>query len=113
MEKCYKKNSKRKGNLKKDKRHGLWSLIEQEKKVWEGNYKDGERDGLWTWFNDNGEKDWQGEFKDGKKVGKWTMWQLAYAEIHVTDVLWPDFNSDTLAKALLDYQSRRRRFGGV
>ena len=48
-----------------------------------------------------------------KRISNFLLWQLAYAEIHVTDVLWPDFNSDALAKALLDYQSRRRRFGGV
>ena len=48
-----------------------------------------------------------------KRISNFLLWQLAYAEIHVTDVLWPDFNADSLAKALLDYQSRRRRFGGV
>ena len=48
-----------------------------------------------------------------KRISNFLLWQLAYAEIHVTDVLWPDFNADTLTKALIDYQSRRRRFGGV
>ena len=48
-----------------------------------------------------------------KRISNFLLWQLAYAEIHITDVLWPDFNADTLSKALLDYQSRRRRFGGV
>ena len=48
-----------------------------------------------------------------KRISNFLLWQLAYAEIHVTDVLWPDFDADTLAEALLDYQSRRRRFGGV
>ena len=48
-----------------------------------------------------------------KRISNFLLWQLAYAEIHVTNVLWPDFNADTLTKALLDYQSRRRRFGGV
>ncbi len=48
-----------------------------------------------------------------KRISNFLLWQLAYAEIHVTDVLWPDFNADSLTKALLDYQSRRRRFGGV
>lgn len=48
-----------------------------------------------------------------KRISNFLLWQLAYAEIHFTDVLWPDFNSETLAKALLDYQSRRRRYGGV
>ena len=48
-----------------------------------------------------------------KRISNFLLWQLAYSEIHVTDVLWPDFDADTLAEALLDYQSRRRRFGGV
>ena len=48
-----------------------------------------------------------------KRISNFLLWQLAYAEIHVTDVLWPDFNADTLTEALLDYQSRRRRFGGL
>ena len=48
-----------------------------------------------------------------KRISNFLLWQLAYAEIHITDVLWPDFNADTLTKALIDYQSRRRRFGGV
>ena len=48
-----------------------------------------------------------------KRISNFLLWQLAYAEIHVTDVLWPDFNHNDLTKALLDYQSRRRRFGGV
>jgi len=48
-----------------------------------------------------------------KRISNFLLWQLAYAEIHVTDVLWPDFNADSLTKALFDYQSRKRRFGGV
>ena len=48
-----------------------------------------------------------------KRISNFLLWQLAYAEIHVTDVLWPDFNANAFTKALLDYQSRRRRFGGV
>ena len=48
-----------------------------------------------------------------KRISNFLLWQLAYAEIHVTDILWPDFDAVALIKALLDYQSRRRRFGGV
>ena len=47
------------------------------------------------------------------RLSNFLLWQLAYAEIHITDVLWPDFDASALIKALLDYQSRRRRFGGV
>ena len=47
------------------------------------------------------------------RISNFLLWQLAYAEIHVTDVLWPDFNSDALKAALLDFQRRHRRFGGL
>ncbi len=48
-----------------------------------------------------------------KRLSNFLLWQLAYAEIHVTDTLWPDFKEESLRSALLDYQSRRRRFGGL
>jgi len=47
------------------------------------------------------------------RISNFLLWQLAYAEIHVTDVLWPDFNADALKEALLDFQRRNRRFGGL
>ena len=47
------------------------------------------------------------------RLSNFLLWQLAYAEIYITDVLWPDFSIQELQKALLNYQSRRRRFGGV
>ena len=47
------------------------------------------------------------------RISNFLLWQLAYAEIHITDVLWPDFDSSDLKKAILDYQSRCRRFGGL
>ncbi len=47
------------------------------------------------------------------RISNFLLWQLAYAELHITDVLWPDFNEAALTRALLDYQSRQRRFGGV
>ena len=47
------------------------------------------------------------------RISNFLLWQLAYAEIHVTDVFWPDFNEKALKRALLDFQSRSRRFGGL
>jgi undecaprenyl diphosphate synthase len=41
------------------------------------------------------------------------LWQLAYTEIHITPVLWPDFTRRDLFAAVLDYQKRERRFGRV
>lgn len=48
-----------------------------------------------------------------RRISNFLLWQLAYAEIHVTDVFWPDFNRESLLLALLDYQGRQRRFGGL
>ncbi|MEK7803649.1 MAG: polyprenyl diphosphate synthase, partial [Deltaproteobacteria bacterium] len=48
-----------------------------------------------------------GEFR----ISNFLLWQLAYTEIYVTDVLWPDFTTQHLMKALLDFQNRERRFG--
>jgi undecaprenyl diphosphate synthase len=47
------------------------------------------------------------------RVSNFLLWQIAYAEIHVTDVLWPDFRCRHLLEAVLDYQKRERRFGGI
>jgi len=48
-----------------------------------------------------------------KRISNFLLWQLAYAELHITEVLWPDFDTEALLAALLDYQGRHRRFGGV
>lgn len=45
------------------------------------------------------------------RVSNFLLWQIAYTEIFVTDVRWPDFRKATLVDALLDYQGRERRFG--
>ncbi len=47
------------------------------------------------------------------RVSNFLLWQIAYAELYVTDVLWPDFDRYEFLRALLDYQARDRRFGGV
>ncbi len=48
-----------------------------------------------------------------QRLSNWMLWQLAYTEFYFTDVLWPDFNKEELAKAIEYYSSRDRRFGGV
>jgi undecaprenyl diphosphate synthase len=47
------------------------------------------------------------------RVSNFLLWQIAYSEFHFTDVLWPDFKKEDMYKAVLDYQSRERRFGMV
>ena len=47
------------------------------------------------------------------RISNFLLWQVAYAELHVTPVLWPDFRKEHLVAALEDYQNRDRRFGGL
>ena len=47
------------------------------------------------------------------RVSNFLLWQIAYAEIYVTDALWPDFNRARLLEAFVDYQKRERRYGGI
>ena len=47
------------------------------------------------------------------RVSNFLLWQIAYAEIHVTKVLWPDFRRRNLFEAIIDFQARDRRYGGV
>jgi undecaprenyl diphosphate synthase len=50
-----------------------------------------------------------GEFR----ISNFLLWQIAYTEIHVTEVLWPDFSQDDFYEAVYDFQRRERRFGKV
>ena len=47
------------------------------------------------------------------RISNFLLWQVSYAEIHVTDVLWPDFRAADLHKAIRDFAGRDRRFGGL
>jgi undecaprenyl diphosphate synthase len=47
------------------------------------------------------------------RVSNFLLWQIAYAEIFVTETLWPDFNRARLLGALVDFQKRERRYGGI
>ena len=48
-----------------------------------------------------------------KRVSNFLLWQIAYAEMYFTDVLWPDFKKEDFIDALDDYQKRERRFGKI
>jgi undecaprenyl diphosphate synthase len=47
------------------------------------------------------------------RVSNFLLWQIAYSEIWVTEVLWPDFRRRHLLQAIVDYQKRERRYGGI
>ena len=48
-----------------------------------------------------------------QRLSNYLLWQLAYSEFYFTDVPWPDFTKEELAKAIEEYNHRHRRFGGV
>ncbi|MEJ6400728.1 isoprenyl transferase [Nicoliella lavandulae] len=48
-----------------------------------------------------------------QRISNFLLWQIAYSELVFTDGLWPDFNADTLNNAILEFQNRDRRFGGI
>jgi undecaprenyl diphosphate synthase len=48
-----------------------------------------------------------------KRISNFLLWQIAYAELYFTDVLWPDFRKEDFFKAILNYQQRERRFGKI
>jgi undecaprenyl diphosphate synthase len=47
-----------------------------------------------------------------QRISNYLLWQLAYSELHFTDVLWPDFSRADFEAALASYEARERRFGG-
>ena len=47
------------------------------------------------------------------RLSNFLLWQIAYSEIYMTETFWPDFREKELMEAVLDYQSRERRFGRV
>jgi undecaprenyl diphosphate synthase len=47
------------------------------------------------------------------RISNFLLWQIAYAEIYVTETLWPDFRRPDLFAAIVDYQKRERRYGGL
>ena len=47
------------------------------------------------------------------RISNFLLWQIAYSELYFTDILWPDFRKNNLYEALVDYQSRERRFGKI
>jgi undecaprenyl diphosphate synthase len=47
------------------------------------------------------------------RVSNFLLWQIAYAEMYVSETLWPDFNRARLLEALVEFQKRDRRYGGL
>ena len=47
------------------------------------------------------------------RVSNFLLWQIAYAEMYVTDTLWPDFSRKDLYEAIISFQKRERRYGGL
>ena len=47
------------------------------------------------------------------RISNFLLWQIAYSELYVTDICWPDFDRTCLLEAIVAYQKRNRRFGGL
>jgi undecaprenyl diphosphate synthase len=47
------------------------------------------------------------------RISNFLLWQIAYSELYVTETLWPDFTRTDLLEAVLEYQKRDRRYGGL
>ena len=47
------------------------------------------------------------------RVSNFLLWQIAYAEMYFTKILWPDFHAKELYEAIYEYQQRHRRYGGL
>ena len=47
------------------------------------------------------------------RISNFLLWQLAYTELFLTDIFWPDFREDDLLNSIVDYQKRQRRFGQI
>lgn len=48
-----------------------------------------------------------------QRISNYLLWQIAYSELYFTKKYWPDFNEEALDEAIIEYQSRKRRFGGL
>lgn len=48
-----------------------------------------------------------------KRLSNYLIWQSAYTELYFTDILWPDFKKEAFLNAIIDFQNRNRRFGGI
>jgi len=46
-----------------------------------------------------------------RRISNFLLWQMAYTELYISEILWPDFSKEDLYKAIIDYQRRERRFG--
>ena len=47
------------------------------------------------------------------RISNFLLWEMAYSELYISNVMWPDFDRNELTKALASYGNRNRRFGGV
>ena len=48
-----------------------------------------------------------------ERISNFMLWQIAYSELEFTDVYWPDFNRASLEDAIIEFQGRHRRYGGL
>lgn len=100
---------------------GRWDITEAVKKI-AGKVKSGEMDisnitdqivSENLCFSDTPDPDLLIRSGGENRISNFLLWQIAYSELYITNVLWPNFGFKDLALAIKDYQSRERRFGLV
>lgn len=100
---------------------GRWEILEAVKKmlkdVKNGNLSENQINSLIfsSYLSTNGIPDPELLIRTSgeMRISNFLLWQIAYTELYITDVLWPDFRKEHLHKALIAYQQRERRFGKI
>ncbi|MBE7016149.1 MAG: isoprenyl transferase, partial [Ruminococcaceae bacterium] len=63
--------------------------------------------------NDQPDPDFIIRTSNEQRLSNFMIWQASYSEFYFTETLWPDFSVNDLKKAILEYQRRNRRYGGI
>lgn len=93
---------------------GRAEIIDAINKILENNEKNIDEENFKKYlYNDFPDPDLVIRTSGECRISNFLLWQIAYSELYITDVLWPDFNEKEIDKAIESYNQRERRFGGL
>lgn len=93
---------------------GRAEIIDAINKILENNEKNIDEENFKKYlYNDFPDPDLVIRTSGECRISNFLLWQMAYSELYITDVLWPDFNEKEIDKAIENYNQRERRFGGL
>lgn len=93
---------------------GRAEIIDAINKILENNEKNIDEENFKKYlYNDFPDPDLVIRTSGECRISNFLLWQIAYSELYITDVLWPDFNEKEIDKAIESYKQRERRFGGL